>query len=143
MDRTRSESGFTLIEFACVALIIAVLVAVAVPAFLSMTSSAQTAIGKANVRAAIPAAEKMTATNGNYAGINGAALRAIAPGLPSTVKAVAVNANDGYCVQDTENNGAMFYHYVGGNSGLALRAGYNAATIQPGACFQAVGRFAS
>ena len=85
----------------------------------------------------------MDVTNGNYAGISGAALRSTASGVGPAVKAVAVNSNIGYCIQDTENGGSTFYNFVGGNAGAALQAGYSLAEIQPGTCLQAVGVAAS
>jgi prepilin-type N-terminal cleavage/methylation domain-containing protein len=143
MRRLRDESGFTLIEILAVVLIIGCLIAIAVPAYLSFTGTAQTAGGKSNVRSAIPAAEQMGNANGSYAGISGAALRNTAPGIGAAVKAVAVNSNLGYCIQDTENGGSTFYDYVGGTPGAALQTGYSAAAIQPGTCLQAVGVAAS
>ena len=143
MQRVRDESGFTLIEIAAVVVILGVLIAIAVPAYVSFTSGAQTAAGKTNVRSAIPAAEKMGGTNGNYAGMTGAALRTTAPGIGPNVKAVAVNSNNGYCVQDTESGGATFYNVVGGVPGAALQAGYSAGVIQLGTCLQVVGVAAS
>ncbi len=143
MSRIRNESGFTLIEIAIVVVIIAVLVALAIPAYMGFTGGAQNTATEANVRSAIPAAEKMAGTNGNYAGINGNALRAIAAGMPSTIKAVAVNSSNGYCIQDTENSGASYYNYVGGNASAVLKPGYSLATVQGGTCLQAVGVAAS
>jgi len=139
VPRLRDESGFTLIEIAAVVLILVCLIAIAVPAYLVFTGTAQTAAGKSNVRSAIPAAEELSNENGSYAGISGAALRGIAPGIGATVKAVAVHSNLGYCVQDTENGGATFYDFVGGDAGSALQTGYSAATIELGTCLQAVG----
>ena len=138
MRRLSNEAGFTLIELAAVLLILGVLVALAVAAFTGFSSSAQTASAKANVRSAIPAAEKLTGTNGNYAGISGATLRSTTPGIGANVKAVAVNANQGYCIQDTENGGSTYYNYVGGNAASTVQPGYSAASIQPGTCLQAV-----
>lgn len=143
MGRFRNESGFTLVELAIVVVLLAVLVVVAIPAYTGFMGGAQTTAAEANVRSAIPAAEKLAGTNGNYAGISGSALRSIAPGIPSTVKAVAVNSNSGYCIQDTEDSGSTYYDYVGGNAGSTLKAGYSAATIQAGTCLQAVGAAAS
>ena len=81
----------------------------------------------------------MNAINGSYAGTTGAALRSTSPGIGPAVKAVAVNSNAGYCLEDTEDGGATVYDYVGGNAGSALQTGYSTASLQLGTCLQAVG----
>jgi len=139
MRRLRDESGFTLIELLVVVVILSVLVGIAIPAYLGLKGSSQTAAAKANVRSAVPAAEDMNAVNGSYAGVTGATLRSTSPGIAAAVKAVAVHSNLGYCIEDSEDGGSTVYDYVGGDAGSTLQTGYSKATMQAGTCLQAVG----
>ena len=73
--RLASEQGFTLIELLVVIVILGILVAIAVPAYLSFKGSAQTAAAQSNVRSAIPAAEQINVNNGSYAAMTSTTLK--------------------------------------------------------------------
>ena len=140
-NRFASEQGFTLIELLVVIVILGILVAIAVPSYLSFRGSAQDAAGKSNVRSAIPAAESFYQTNNStYTGLSGAALRTAAPGIGANVKAVALNSGAGYCIEDSENSGTTTWDYIGGSPGTVTGA---LATIQSGTCSAEAGSAAS
>jgi type IV pilus assembly protein PilA len=144
--RLASEQGFTLIELLVVMIILGILVAIAVPAYLSFTSKAKTAAAESNVRSAIPAAESYYQTNNNsYASITGNVLRTQAPGVAPNVKAVASSNGNAYCVEDTESSsGGTTYDYIGGDTtGLTLGTGATPATIEQGSCATMFGTAAS
>ena len=65
--RLRSDAGFSLIELLVVCLVIGILCAIAIPAFLSQQSKAKDASAKEMVRSAMTAAESISTDNeGHY-----------------------------------------------------------------------------
>jgi|SRR3954447_3211602 len=105
----QEESGFTLVELLVVMLILGILAAIAIPAFLNQRSKASDSDAKSNANTAQQAIETLaTDNNGSYATANNApaTLVAIEPELTNAALAVTSNANS-YTVTvtaDTTNN---------------------------------------
>jgi type IV pilus assembly protein PilA len=88
--RTSDEGGFTLIELLVVVLIIGILSAIAIPAFLSQTSKASDAAAKTQVGTLQTTMEAYGSEhNGNYTSASLAELQVIEPTLKDTTTATA------------------------------------------------------
>ena len=98
------EQGFTLIELLVVIIILGILIAIAVPSYLSFKDRANNNAAQANVRAIVPSIESYYSDNGTYVGMTLALLK-------STYDQAIVTANyslgsaaptaSSYCIQST------------------------------------------
>jgi type IV pilus assembly protein PilA len=113
------EGGFTLIELLVVLIIIAVLLAIAIPSYLGFKGRAQQRTAEANVRAAIPAAEAFYSDNDTYVGMDLAALQAIDAGISASIVVDSVAA-DSYCIETTVGTKNASYSGPGGTVAQAL-----------------------
>jgi type IV pilus assembly protein PilA len=121
-QRAQDEKGFTLIELLVVILIIGILAAIALPAFLNQRAKAQDSEAKSNVRTAQTALETYYTDNQDYTGADAAALKGIEPALQNAnALTVSGQSKTGYTVSVTSKSNDATVYTISNNAGVVTR----------------------
>jgi type IV pilus assembly protein PilA len=122
-SRIQREEGFTLIELLVVLVIIAVLLAIAVPSYLGFKDRAERRAAASNVRAALPSVEAYYSDQSPnaYTGMTVAKLQSIDQGLRLTT--VAVPSAQTFCIDNTQGSHKQVFRGTPAGRAIGVTSG--------------------